>query len=294
MDNRNQIIDRIDAYYNMYLRKQSDVLFNAATDALMEQILSIPCCGEIVERIKKKHPIDTSLLEQNQTQDYYEYISDITKNREYFISYCLHLYDYFRDVKGVKAPGGYDQSCYWLYSNIRGNNDSMQLFKSDFIRPILDYIILQLKSESYVLYLLDRYKQRVERFKTIGDIENKKELDLQRDLYLYLFDQGIEVQNSPDTGNGRIDFLVKCNGADFAIEVKRYTKESGYTGYVSQLQTYMQQYGIAHGCLYIYTKEDVFFSLESLVEGMSVQTVYIGEKTPCERKIENITLRTKS
>ena len=286
MDNRSQIINRIEECYQAYIGRKSDVLLNFATDTLIEQILNIPCCKAILDDVKRKYPISEDDIRNNQIKDYFVYIDDITRDMGYFISYCLHWLDYVRKMKIVKSPDGYDKECSWLFSNIRGSKDSISLFKTDFIRPILDYIICQMGNEAYILYLLDRYKQRVERFGVILDINTKKELALQKELHLYLFDQGLELYNSANTGKGEIDFVVKCNEAPFIIEVKVYRKRGRKSTYLSQLKKYMEQLPADKGCLYIFTSEDVKFRLKEQDESVQVITVYTGQTTPSNRNTE--------
>ena len=284
MYGRKQIIDKIEHYYQSYLNRQSDVLFNASTDELLDFVLNVTICKNIVSYVKELYPISNELLEKNQKTDYFNYTNDITKSKEYYISYCLHWFDYIK-AKGIYAPKGYDQDCYWLYSNIRGSKDSMMLFKTDFIRPILNYIINQLTEENYILYLLDRYKQRTERFKTINP-EEKRELDLQQDLFLYLFDEGLELGNSTNIGNGEVDFIIDVNGNPFIIEAKLYKKGTSYKKYISQLKDYMGKVSAYWGCLYIFTTEDVTFEFKTEYNNIFLRTIYIGDKKPSNRNTQ--------
>ena len=165
----------------------------------------------------------------------------------------------------------------------------MMLFKTDFIRPILNYIINQLTEENYVLYLLDRYKQRTERFKTINP-EGKRELDLQQDLFLYLFDEGLELGNSTNIGNGEVDFIINVNGNPFLIETKLYKKGTSYKKYISQLKDYMGKVSANWGCLYIFTTEDVTFEFETNYNNIFLRTIYIGNIKPSNRNTRTITI----
>lgn len=288
MDNRKQIINRIEHHYQSYLNRQSDVLFNAATNELVDFVFNIPICKNIISNIKKLYPISNELLKTNQNTEYFNYTNDITKSNEYYISYCLHWFDYIKS-KGIYAPKGYDQECDWLNSNIRGSKDSMMLFKTDFIRPILNYIINQLTEENYILYLLDRYKQRTERFKTINS-KDKGELDLQKDLFLYLFDEGLELGNSTNIGNGEVDFIINVNGNPFLIEIKLYKKGTSYKKYISQLKDYMGKVSANWGCLYIFTIEDVTFEFETNYDNIFLRTIYIGNIKPSNRNTMTITI----
>lgn len=290
MDNRRQIIDYIERCYQSYLERQSDVLFNAATNDLFDLVLNIPICKDIIFNIKELIPVNKDLLESNQEKEYFSYVNDITKSSEYYISYSLHWYDYIRNIKGIHSPQGYDQECGWLNSNIRGDNDTMMLFKTDFVRPILNYIIEKLDEEVFLLYVLERFKQRVERFKTINITSKTKELDLQKELFLYLFDKGLEIGNSTNIGNGEVDFIIDINGSPFIIEAKFFKKGKSIKKYLSQLKDYMSKVSAKWGCLYIFTNEDVFFELKSDSNNIFVKTIYVGDNNPSNRKTKIIVI----
>ncbi len=289
MDNRKRIIDYIEQQYQYYLNRQSDVLFNAATNELFDLITAIPICKDIISKIKRDFPISQEQFINNQKIEYLTYVDKITSDSNYYISYCLHWFDYIRN-EGVHSPEGYDQKCYWLHSNIRGSKDSMLLFKTDFVRPILNHIINQLNEEVYLLYLLERFKQRTERF-GISIPDTTSELALQKDLFLYLFDEGLELWHSADIGNGEIDFAININGRPFVIEVKLYKKNSKTNGYISQLKDYMGKNSAQWGCLYIFTEEDVSFELEIPSDIIFVKTIYIGNRKPSQRNTKSKIIR---
>ena len=96
MDGRKQIIDKIEHYYQSYLNRQSDVLFNASTDELLDFVLNVTICKNIVSYVKELYPISNELLEKNQNTEYFNYANDITRSKEYYISYCLHWFDYIK------------------------------------------------------------------------------------------------------------------------------------------------------------------------------------------------------
>ncbi len=290
MDNRRKIIDYIERCYQSYLGRQSDVMFNAATNELFDLICDISVCKDIIASVKKIRPISNGLLKHNQATEYFNYVDNITQGTECYVSYCLHWYDYIRNMKGIHSPQGYDQECNWLNSNIRGSNDTMMLFKTDFVRPILNYIIEKLNDEIYLLYVLERFKQRVERFRTINVTSLTKELDLQKELFLYLFDQGLEIGNSTNIGNGEVDFIIDINGSPFIIEAKFYKKGKSIKKYLSQLKDYMDKVSAKWGCLYIFTMEDVFFKLQTDSNSVFVKTIYVGNEKPSNRKTRYIVI----
>ena len=132
---------------------------------------------------------------------------------------------------------------------------------------------------------MDRYKSRVERY-TYSALSDKKELDLQNDLALYLFDQGLSFYQEPNLGNGRPDFVIdlECNGKPFVIEIKRIKKLTQGAIEVSlrQLRAYLNQLQLlAYGCLYIFTEDADYVNYsKNADEKLSIRCVYLGGKTP--------------
>lgn len=127
----------------------------------------------------------------------------------------------------------------------------MSLFKSDFVAVIIDFIKAKLQDRHIVLYFLNRFKQREERFHSLIHYKNDDnilEKDLQKRLYLYLFDQGFELYNESDTANGKMDFHLtgRCSfisgTTPFIIEVKVMKSQSKADAkWLHQLEIYSKQ-----------------------------------------------------
>ena len=121
MDTRRQIIDYIERCYQSYLERQSDVLFNAATNELFDLVFNIPVCKDIIANIKELKPISYDSLKCNQETEYFNYIDNITQGTEYYVSYCLHWFDYIK-AKGIYTNqkhfsvsfGNYGKTCFDL------------------------------------------------------------------------------------------------------------------------------------------------------------------------------------
>ena len=172
----------------------------------------------------------------------------------------------------------------------------MALYKTDYVRPIVNYVIDNLKSESLILNNLNRYKNRVERFRTISYCEGLTERQLQNDLALYLFDNDVEFSKEDDTCNGRLDFklsddsvhygsVLNCNNKPYIIEIKLLEKVSHTLLHksINQLRAYMGQIP-SYGCLVIFTPEKIEDQITDLEnQGITIIPIYIGNLPPSSR-----------
>ena len=299
---QDRIIDKIELYYQQYVDKNSDILFNLNTINLMRRLQNIPFCYEVFNRLKKDLPFSEEDIMSVEIGYPYDKMAEFLTNdeRSYF-SFCLHWYE-FRILKSNDKldMNAAFKKCKWLNSDI-------QLFKSDFIRPLLDYVILQLKEDRYIIYQIKRYDQRISNFglikKNVVDIVkgnnnkvikgiplmNGNELELHQDLCQYLYDNEINFDYSGKIGNAEVDFkLPQCNKSSYVIEVKvcKNKKDlSRIKSGVLQLRDYMNKMGTRYGCLFIYALSNFhFISDESLTkEGIQLIYAYIGNETPSER-----------
>lgn len=306
-----RIIDKIELYYQQYVQNDSDSLFNSYTNDLMQKILDIPYCKFVVDCLKAKFPF--SKKEIKSLPDDCRIASEIVKlldNRERYLSFCWHWYEFSGFFSMTDLKGGYRHS-YWLDSK----GTSMQLFKTDFIKPLLNYIILQLKEENYIIYQIKRYARRISNFEVIKkpaeDIRNKeedkdikgiplmnnKELDCHKDLCLYLYDNEIDFNYSERIGNAEVDFKIpQCNEAPYIIEVKINKGEKDLDRIkdgTKQLKDYMDRMGTGYGCIFIYSQtDDNFIADESLnKEGIQLVSAYIGDNSPSKRSKTGKTIK---
>ncbi len=299
---QDRIIEKIEWYYQQYRDKNSDILFNLNTINLMSKLQNIPFCKEVFNSLKKDFPFSREDIMSVEIGFPYDKMTEFLTNDEHsYFSFCLHWYEY-RILKGndkLDMNAAY-KKCKWLNSDI-------QLFKSDFIRPLLDYVILQLKEDSYMTYQIKRYARRISNFGGIRssmaniamkddytDIEgiplmNSNELDLHKDLCLYLYDNEIDFDYSEKIGNAEVDFkLPQCNKGPYVIEVKIYKGEKDLVRIkdgTKQLKDYMDRMDTRYGCIFIYSQtDDYFIADESLdKEGIQLVSAYIGGKSPSKR-----------
>lgn len=307
---QDRIIEKIELYYQQYLDKKSDILFNLNTINLMQRLQNIPFCKIVFEQLKEDFPFSKEEIKSVEIGYPYDKMAKYLTNDECsYISFCLHWYEYriYKNDNKLDMNAAF-KKCKWLNSDI-------QLFKSDFIRPLLDYIILQLKEENYILYQLERYAKRINNFNiikkpiaNIADQEfgndiigiplmNMHELNLHQDLCLYLYENEIDFDYSEKIGNAEVDFkLPQCNNTYYLIEVKVCKKETDLCRIkagTSQLKEYMNRIGTNYGCLFIYTLENYNFIADPILkdEGIRLIYTYIGDESPSKRSLKTKTVK---
>ena len=296
----NFITEKIELYYKQYCEQGSENTFNGFTDFFFDKLSSLPLCKELLEEIASKYDITEENFEIRQEQCIYEFLIDIfNKGEEYYVAYCYRYYYFLRKQKesGYNAGETYYDDVKWTDKGIKENGDKVSLFKTDFIRPIVNYLTGNLKSESVILYHLQKYKARVERFKSIRYSPELNELSLQRDMALFLFDQHLDFWKEVDTCDGRIDFFIsgkseaygtilECNDKPYVVEIKYFDKKEDLYSIEDakgQLRIYLGQVP-AYGCLLIYTNDDTDYDLSDWSDNqITVISIYIGAKTPSRR-----------
>lgn len=278
-----RIVQKLENYYYRYANLGSNVLLNLNTDSLIEKIRSLPQCHQILDNLIHKYPITEqeikSFVELDEIKKLFE------KNGEqYYIAFCLQWY-YYQKEHWTSLIKTYADKARWLTKKDKDAIDRVQIFKSDVIRPIVDYVISQIKEHNLIYYYLERYKSRVERY-TYASLRDKSELGLQKDLALYLFDQNLPFYHEPNLGHGRPDFVIDlvCDNVPFVVEIKKVNKptQDFIDDSLRQLRAYIDQFP-SYGCLYIFT-EDVNFADYSrdIDDKLTIRCVYLGEKSPSQ------------
>ena len=99
------------------------------------------------------------------------------------------------------------------YGSSADNTESADLFRSYFVEPVYEYIDEELDDQRGILAILHRYKHRCEWFRQdellslwSGDT-SRGEKHLARDMYEYLYDQGLDFTIEPVSASGEIDLL---------------------------------------------------------------------------------------
>lgn len=303
--NNDLIIAKVEQYYQQYFEQESVITSNGFTDFFFDKLNSIPLCKRMLDELEKNPHIQESLFRNRENLDIDEFIWDLLREGErYYVAYCYKYYRFLRKDK-LECPNNSKEYFFddvkWTEKSYELEGDKLQLFKKGFVRPIVDYLVGNLTSESVILHTLERYKARVERFKSLAqfDISNLHEKDIQRELALYLFDNKIVFSKEDDTSNGKLDFLIsssykdcqygsilECNDKPYIVEVKLYKEETDLAklkNAIKQLNVYMGQKP-AYGCLIVYTTDNTDFDFPPKCGDINVMTIYLGDKYPCERK----------
>lgn len=174
-----------------------------------------------------------------------------------FLNYCLQKAGNY-NLRSLNLFMGGD------FEEFRGN------FIETYISPILIYFHNTLDASNSVLFLLEKYKKRVEWFyhaellNKYLNAERSFEKLLEDDLRLFLFDQGIDYPfSTPKSASGRADIVGEIDTDDpIVIEIKIFDKEKRYDknrikeGF-NQIVKYTNDYNKNVGYLVIFNMNQV-------------------------------------
>lgn len=290
------IIDKIELAYGHYIQQGSEIMFNTFTDHFFDKLDSMPSCKLILEDLESQHKIDQKVFEERIISEYFYDRDFFVCNESYYVAYCYQYYKFLRNRQRTQGNylNPYFKEVIWTDKSVNEEGDRMKLYKTDYVRPLVNYIIDHLKNESLILHCLLRYKSRVERFKTIQDLDLTESI-IQRDLALYLFDNGVEFSKEDDTCNGRLDFrisdasehygaILKCNNKSFVVETKLMKKVTigQIRKSIAQLKAYMNQMS-SYGCLVVFASDDnVNDIVNSIKDDITIIPIYwVTCKTLC-------------
>jgi hypothetical protein len=155
------------------------------------------------------------------------------------------------------------------------DEEQVPKFKQHVVGVIYDYIVDRLDERAFVYGQLLRFKTRCECFVRedlnglVRSGGRQVEKKLQGELYLFLFDQGVEFVIQPYLARGEIDLIADQQGPDPKhIEVKIFDNDRRNKDYIRagfrQLLTYAKQYGTSIGYLAVFSlcKEGVSFNVD--------------------------------
>ena len=168
--------------------------------------------------------------------------------------------------------------------------EAVETVRKVFLEPFYEYVDEHLDDQGAMLALLLRYKHRCEWFhrSRLGEMVQKEsekgEKLLARDLYSYLYDQGIDFIIEPSSITGAID-LIAAQGSDEPLlaDTKIFDGNRRGRAYIlkafNQIYTYTQQHNEPFGYLVIFraTDRDLRFSLSTV--SRSVPFVLYNHKT---------------
>ena len=287
MISRNDI-ETIEHLFGQYCSYQSEIMFNYHTDNFFDNLLSLDFANEVISGLVADNPVEEKLFKERQCTEWFSYYEDIIcHGHEYYLAYCIQYYHYLRQKANPFKP--YFDRIIWTDKSASDNGDRPSLFKTDFVRPIIDYVINAYNAENHIIHLIRRYSERVERFREFVKIRNEKEI--QRQFSRYLFDSGCNFHRESNTNNVQIDFFSEapdrailpsweCSNGQYIVEVKVFKNIHQIQTGMSQLLAYTNQLQ-AHGCLLVFSEAELVF--QNIPAGITVLTAYIGDKTPSKR-----------
>jgi hypothetical protein len=192
-------------------------------------------------------------------------------------------------------------------------DESVAIVTDEIVRPLVNYLLGTIGTESATLHHLERFKRQVEWFEQetlfaefTRDTGHGEEI-YDRRLRQFLFAEGIDFPFSkPRSASGEADVIAEVDGDDpLVCEIKLFDGDSYGIGYLAkgmrQVTRYAHDYGKAVGHLVIVNVSERRLSLPSdaatdvappriVVEGVTVFMVVVhGRPRPSaskERKVE--------
>lgn len=171
-------------------------------------------------------------------------------------------------------------------------SDKIKIFVSGVVAPIVNYITDNQNSRIAIEFLIDSYISRLELRKYAEDFSMNDEIKCQSDFAVYLHDQGQRYSKEPQFGNGKADFILEVDGADYAIEVK-YAKENkgktkDATKWYKQLKAYMTRFQCKFGCLLVFNNGDTEYLPMHNEEDIVVKNVQLTKINPSKNNTKTI------
>ena len=167
-----------------------------------------------------------------------------------------------------------------MYEEITESKLGLSPFKLHFVDVVCEYLDEHLDEQRALLAVLRRYKHKCEWFQREslfklweGDTTRGEKL-LQRHLYEYLHDQGLDLFIEPSSASGEVDLIADQKGDDPLIaEAKIFNPERGEgREYIakgfSQAYAYTCDYNKPFGYLIIYktSAKDLRFTLPAQIQ----------------------------
>ena len=148
-------------------------------------------------------------------------------------------------------------------------------FNQEFLEKLYRFLQEKIEDQAIVIELLINFKQRSEWFtrqylnKLSKGESRKAENLLAQELYLYLYDAGVDISIEPSSPRGKIDLIAaqKNSNRKLFADAKIFDAESHNKRYLltgfRQIYTYCQQYNENIGYLVIFklTDRDLDFAL---------------------------------
>lgn len=189
----------------------------------------------------------------------------------------------------MKKFANKELNCLYFSGIVSSSNihDTCRGVAETYLNPLYEYIIEKIESVDYFLYLLLRYKNKIEWFKREGLIslyeheKAKGEENLTKNLREYLHNQGIDYPfSTPKSPRGRADLVSFVDSLEpVPLEVKLFSKKRGVE-YVKkgirQAYRYATDYCKSIGYLLIFNLDNIELILENVDSEDNFFKVEIG------------------
>jgi hypothetical protein len=173
------------------------------------------------------------------------------------------------------------------YSCSNNHDEAVAVFINEFVNPLFQYIEERLQDSANILSILIRYKRRCEWFYREQLYKMCKaggEKLLVKNLYEYLFDQGVEFNIEPWSVSGEADIVASQSGDEkFIADAKIFNpEESKGKTYLAcgfnQVYTYTNDYNQPFGYIVIYKTCDEDLDLQLSGQTLTVPFVEYNNK----------------
>lgn len=159
-------------------------------------------------------------------------------------------------------------------------------FLSLLVAPIVDFIEERITNQLLILNCLRRFKHFSENYlqeellsKHQADT-SKGEENLKRELYKFLFIEGIEFIIEPQSASGRTDFIVPQTEYKIIADAKIYISEtSTITSGFNQIHTYCNNHNEPFGYLIIFKVDETDLKFELKLTNDKIPYLTYNNKT---------------
>lgn len=200
----------------------------------------------------------------------YNRIGDVQFNNEISRAmFCYYVMHHFLNESEKTSKAQNRNVKIQDYPYLQGGSNDLKYIVTNFMTPLYNFLIDNLKQNNSVVILLNRFKRRVEWFKheemyekyiSIGKIYEKL---LKNELMLFLFDNGIDYPISePESPSGKSDIIANIDKKDAVVlEAKIFDRHKKYNkSYVkkgiNQVIGYAENYGKSVAYLVIFNMDN--------------------------------------
>lgn len=242
------------------LYQAPDSQFGSQFLYFFKNLESEPILYGLLEEASRKFNIDERFAKDWLEEYSYEFLF---QNEEKQAAVFYHVSKYIIQEWGANRVAN--------MSFLAGRNfgEKKANYLETFINPVVEYLYDRIDKSNSILYLLEKYKNRIEWFKReelynrYKAAEKGYEQILEDDLRLFLYDQGVDYPfSTPKSFSGRADIVGLIDTEEPLIaEVKIYDSEKGYrkdrvVSGLSQIIKYANDYGKESGYLVIYNLDN--------------------------------------